>query len=56
MLVRLRDIVRKNKLFVRRRKSETVRILAILPTHYGLSYRKVAEILSKKERVKLRSC
>ncbi len=51
MLARLRDIVRKNKLFVRRRKSETVRILAILLTHYGLSYRKVAEILSEKERV-----
>ncbi len=51
MLAQLRDIVRKNKLFVRRRKSETVRILAILLTHYELSYRKVAEILSEKERV-----
>ncbi len=56
MLARLRDIVRKNKLFVRRRKSETVRILAILLTHYGLSYRKVAEILSEKRKSKLRSC
>ncbi len=51
MLARLRDIVRKNKLFVRKRKSETVRILVILLTHYGLSYRKVAAILSEKERV-----
>ena len=51
MLARLRDIMRKNKLFVRKRKSETVRILAILLTHYGLSYRKVAAILSEKERV-----
>ncbi len=51
MLARLRDMARKIRLFVRRRKSETVRILAILLTHYGLSYRKVAEILSKKESV-----
>ncbi len=43
--------MRKNKLFVRKRKSETVRILAIFLTHYGLSYRKVAAILSKKEKV-----
>ncbi len=38
-------------LFVRRRKSEKARVLAILLTHYGLSYRKVAEILSREERV-----
>ncbi len=51
MLARFRDMVRKNMLFIRRRKSENLRILAILLTHYGLSYREVAEILSEKERV-----
>ena len=51
MLVRLRNIVRKNKLFVRMGKSENARILAILLTQYGLSYRKVAEIISDEERV-----
>ncbi|NPA75159.1 MAG: hypothetical protein GXO25_03640 [Euryarchaeota archaeon] len=51
MLARLINIVRKNKLFARKRKRENARILAILLTQYGLSYRKVAEIISNEEKV-----